>query len=285
MRMILTNATNLPQAIVDAVRNDTYTKGKADISITGLLKPMRAVALESQHSEGISEDVADRLYALYGQIVHGILERAASSYAVAERRLYLGIDGVWVSGQMDSYEIKDDVLVDWKFVTAWKFKQPDPPKEWIQQLNCYAELLRANGYPIKKLQVVGLIRDHSKLEAKRDSAYPQFPIVRIEIPMWEQKVAQDFIRERVKAYKDAKVTLPECTPEERWAKPDIYAVMKKGRKSAVRLFHSEEEAKNFIDPMDQNLSIVKRPAENMRCENYCAAAPYCDQFKALLPQE
>ena len=43
--MILTNKHNLPEAIVAAIMNDSYTKGDADISVTELLSPPQLRAL------------------------------------------------------------------------------------------------------------------------------------------------------------------------------------------------------------------------------------------------
>ena len=72
-------------------------------------------------------------------------------------------------------------------------------------------------------------------------------------------------------------TTPECTAEERWAKPDTYAVMKKGRKSALRLLPTEEKAKEYIG--DQNLSIEFRKGVSTRCEGYCEVSQFCKQYR------
>ena len=38
--MKITNELGLPEPLVDAVRNDGYTKGNADFSVTGLISPL-----------------------------------------------------------------------------------------------------------------------------------------------------------------------------------------------------------------------------------------------------
>lgn len=284
--MQYTNKLNLPKALVNAITRDPYTKGTAEISITGLLKPMRAVALEKLHSEELCEDVAERLHALYGQIVHSILERAADENdqeTLTEKRLYMTHDGVVISGQLDSFSLRHSTLTDWKFVTSWKFKTATPPQEWEAQLNCYAELLRRNNYKVEQLEVIGLLRDHSKLEAKRDGNYPQMPVARMPLLLWSEYHTQKFLSERIKIYKEAlSGSLPQCTPQETWAKPDIWALMKTGRKTAVKLFYDEEEAKKA--PSLNDHYIVKRAGEQIRCEHYCAAKPFCDQYHANIPR-
>lgn len=275
--MKLTNRLNLPQPIVDAVKNDSYSKDGADYSITGLLRPPRIAALEQKHFNELEEDASDRIWSLMGQVVHGILERADKT-GIAERRLSLEIEGIKISGQMDRFT--DGVLQDYKVVTVYKFKDGGVPKEYEEQLNCYAELLRQNGHPVTRLEIVGILRDWSKLESRRDETYPQTQIVVREVPLWPSEQAFKFLRERVILHKQAKGVLPLCTQEERWARPDTYAVIKQGAKRATRVYENEEEA---IAHARQNSSLYveKRPGENVRCQNYCSVSRFCAQFQAL----
>jgi hypothetical protein len=235
----ITNHQNLPQPLVDAVRNDNYASN-GDISVTTLLAPPRKVALEKIHADEITEDASDRIWSLMGQVVHGILERADKD-GVAERRLEITVEGWVVSGAMDRYE--DEVLQDYKVVTVHKFKDGGVPLEYEQQLNIYAEILRQHGHPVKKMQIVGILRDWSKLEARRDENYPQSQVVVRNVPMWHPEDTQRFIRERVVLHQQARVKLPECSPEERWARPTKYAVMKEGGVRAVKLYDNEADAK------------------------------------------
>lgn len=74
MARMLTNKLNLPLAVVQAVTNDPYTRGDSDISVTQLISPPYQRRLR-QTVEPV-EDVAERLFSLYGQLAHGLLERA-----------------------------------------------------------------------------------------------------------------------------------------------------------------------------------------------------------------
>jgi len=56
----LTNKYNLPQTFYDAVKNDDYTKGDSNISVTELISPPRKIALEEKHAGEIEEDVSDK---------------------------------------------------------------------------------------------------------------------------------------------------------------------------------------------------------------------------------
>lgn len=278
--MKLTNKANLPDAIYQAVKNDPYSKGDADFSITQLLQPARQLALQIQHADEIEEDASDRIWSLLGQVVHGILERSETK-AITERRLSMKIAGVTISGGMDRFCEKDSLYQDYKFTTAWKFKNNSVPEEHEQQLNCYAELLRQNNIVVNKLQIVGILRDWSKLEARRNADYPQAQVVILNVPLWTTERAQTFIKTRVLAHLASRQSLPECTESERWAKNDVYAVMKDGRKSAVKLFESENEALAFARGLGTGHSVVKRPGENVRCANYCSVSKFCSFYQKL----
>jgi hypothetical protein len=45
----LTNARNLPEALLKAMQNDPYSSGGSDFTATSLLKPARLRALEERH--------------------------------------------------------------------------------------------------------------------------------------------------------------------------------------------------------------------------------------------
>jgi hypothetical protein len=276
--MKLTNKLDLPQAIVDAVRNDGYTKGDATISVTGLLRPPRLAVLEKKHDAEIEEDAADRIWSLLGQAIHMIMERA-NRVGIAERRLSMEIEGWTVSGAQDLYD-EAGALSDYKVSTVWKLIKGDMI-EWERQLNMYAVLLRHHGYQVKKLQVIAILRDWSKGEADRDPLYPQAQVVNIDIKLWEPEVALRFMRDRVILHKQAQVRLPECSAEDRWARPNVWAVMKSGRKTAVKLYSNEDEARAHAG-FDKDLTVVLRPGESVRCKSYCRVAKFCTQYQSSL---
>jgi hypothetical protein len=276
--MKLTNRLGLPDPIVAAVANDGYTKGGADISVTELLAPPRQIALKRQHEDEISEDASERIWSLLGQSIHTILERANQT-GIAERRLTATVEGWTVSGGMDLV-CKDGVLSDYKVTTGYKFKGGKAPIEHEQQLNCYAEILRQNGETVKGLQIVGILRDWSKLEAARDADYPQTQVVMIAVPMWPANKAAAFLRERVILHQQSRVTLPLCSTEDRWAKPDTWAVIKQGAKRASRVYENEEEAIAHAK-QDSSLYVEKRVGQSTRCLHYCAASRFCSQWQAL----
>ena len=203
---------------------------------------------------------------------------------------------------------KSLIITDYKFVTAYKFKRNYSgelvvPEEYVQQLNLYAYLLRENNkgikFPVDGLQIVAIYRDWSKLEAKRDKNYPQLGAETHDIPLWSEDKAKAFIEERVRLHQDAMFlgnkygeaasNLPECTDDERWAKPDKFALMPTAKRVRARkLFNSEDEAYDWINtpkngklPMKEGWVLEYRQGANVRCESYCLVSEYCEQFQAL----
>ena len=304
--MVITNNAGYPEALVKAVENDSYSRGEGvDRSVTGLLAPPRQAALKEIHGHEIVEDVSDRTYALYGQLVHLLLERAGeqSRNAINEERLYAEVGGWTISGQTDTLTLTEDqrswIISDYKFVTAYKFKRSYSgelviPEDYEQQLNLYAYLLRENGFKVDGLKIVAIYRDWSKLEAKRDKNYPQLGAETHDIPLWSEDKAKAFIEERVRLHQDAMFlgnkyaeaasNLPECTDEERWAKPDKFALMPTAKSARARkLFNSEVDATAWAaaNNMKPGWVIEHRRGVNTRCESYCLVSDYCTQFQAL----
>jgi hypothetical protein len=274
----LTNKFNLPGAILSAIKNDPYSKGDAHFSVTELLSPPRQRILKMRHAHEIEEDISDRLWSLYGQLMHNLLERA-NEVDLAEKRFFGEIDGHKISAQIDTLSLKSEVLADYKFQTAYKFKEgQEPDADWVAQLNMQLELLRQNGRDAKALQIVGLIRDFSKGKAKRELNFPKSPIVTVDIPMWSRERTQSFMRARIALHLLAEKELPFCTAEERWADPDVYAVVKGKRAINGGIQFSEETAKKIMAE-NPGTSIQFRPAVSTRCEDYCSAAPFCTQFQ------
>lgn len=282
--MRLTNRSGLPDAVVKALKNDPYNKGDADYSVTELIGPPRIRALTEKHKDKIEEDAEDRLWSLYGQLAHNLLERANEG-DIAEKRFFATYGSKRVSGQADSIGIKNGILTDYKFTTAYAFKSGRvTKKDWIQQLNVLSDLLRKNGIQVYGLQIIGLIRDFSKPLARRNPEYPQKPIVVSPIEMWPTIEAEKFIIDRIALHEEAKINLPECSEEEMWAKDTKYALMKKDQKKAVKLFEDRLACEDAAKSIPGHY-METRPGERTRCEMYCSVSKFCTQYQNTLKKE
>lgn len=275
--MNLTNIYNLPDAIVRAVKNDPYDPGICDITVTKLISSPRKVQLEKRHAKELTEDVADRVWALLGQAVHGVLERAEVE-AVTEKRLSIERQGSVISGQFDRLVVQDRLLQDYKLTSVYAVRD-GAKAEWEAQLNILATILREHGYVVKALEVVVILRDWSKSRVGNGD-YPDVPIMTISVPIWSEEKSECYIDERIRLHQMAGLELPECSAEERWATPDSWALMKEGRRTAVKLYSDKDEAEAALVSAGNKHYLDHRPGRNVRCEGYCCCARFCDQFQS-----
>ena len=281
----LTNRLNLPEILLYAVRNDKYNSGDSWRTVTQLIAPPRIIQLQIEHAEEITEDVVDRLYTMQGQIAHGIIERASQELKdhgwISEERLFTEVLGKKVSGAFDLYHPKNRELIDVKYASGWSAKKGEAKPEWVNQTNLLAHLLRLHGHKVAQIKVLLLIRDWSKPEARRNPDYPQDPALYLSVPVWDDLKCAQFLKERVALHLKAEQVLPDCTAEERWAKPDIWAIKKNDGAKAISggLYTDELIAKKELIRLGSNHKMEYRRGESTRCELYCSAAPFCTQFK------
>ena len=146
-----------------------------------------------------------------------------------------------------------------------------------------------------------LLRDWKKYDAMKDPKYPAIPFVRVRLPLWSMNEAEEYIAKRIDLFSKKPL---ECTPREKWQTPDVFKVMKQGRKSAVIAtrwqgdekvpFLSVSEAlhaatkhkkklkgKSVPDPIKVDgtkFYIEKTVGVCKRCEDYCSCNVFCPYY-------
>lgn len=324
----ITNTYDLPAPLVAAIRNDEYSRGDCDLSVTELIGPARIRQLKRKYDKLITEDASDRLWSLIGKIGHKILEHGAGGSSpklehartilsralvlaeqdgpmremlneaydaldsaiperadgdLVEHRFFMERGGYRISGQVD-YLPAGREICDYKF-TSYHTAKSGPKPEWVQQLNVYRLLAHVNDVPVDRLRIVAIYRDWSKMAASRSREdYPQAQVGVFTLPLWSHEKAEQFVTARVHAHQQAETQLPECTDEERWAKPPRFALMQKGKKRAIKLYDTLEEAERAVS-VENKQYVEDRPGEWTRCEHYCVCAPHCSQFRDYLAEK
>ena len=285
--MNYTNELGLPAPLAAALTRDTYSRGDASYSATGLLRPPRMAALFDDPDNIMFRDVSENLWTLFGTAVHSILEDSKHPDFITEERLYCSVSGVKLSGAIDVQHIQKDgtrILQDYKTRKAYGVMNNDSDEK---QLNIYAYIAHKNGIKVSGLQIINFVKDWSRHEAERKPDYPPQDIFIQNIPLWPIEQTEAFVMERIAAHEEARAgNLPDCTDEERWLRDDKFAVMKEKRVRAVRVFDSQEEAETFIAAQKDadKHTIDHRRGQPIRCEQFCDVADYCDQF-ATFKQE
>ena len=280
--MKVTNKFGVPAPLVTLASREYYSKGAAQYSATELLSSPRIRRLREQYDAEMESDVSDMLWALLGSALHVVMERGLTAGYITEERLFKELDGVTISGAIDiQQEVEDGiVIIDYKFTSAWAVM--NAKVEWEQQLNLYKWLVETvKGKKVRGLKICALIRDFNRHDYRE--GYPAASIHMVDIPMWSAEETERFVRMRLEAHRNSKVdhdlgeALTECSPEERWMSEPTFAVRREGRKTAIRVFKSLDEATQLA--IKEKGYVETRLSEPKRCTgNYCGVNQWCSQF-------
>ncbi len=277
--MIYENKYNFPPYIVKWLTHDSYDHQSDTISATTLLKPARAYVLGKLHNFTLSMDVSDLIALKYGTGLHLSFNEVELS-EIQEKRYYedIIVDGIKysVSGKPDI--VIDGKVTDIKSTSVWSYIYGSSEDEHRKQLSIYKWLLTANGIStLDEGEICYLFTDWSKQKSKIDANYPACRMALKTIKLMSLSDTREYIISRLRVFKEAEKTLPECTSEELWRTSTTYAVKKENGKRAIRVFNSEEEAKAFSK---EGQIVEVRIGKAKRC-GYCVCRKYCLQYHQL----
>lgn len=282
--MRVTNRLGLPAAFVNAVSVRRHN-APGCYSATTLNKGAKEIVLTDRHFDELEADAADSVWAVWGTAVHALLESQKDDN-FHEEKFKVPVLNSYVTGQVDSYDMERGIINDWKTASVWKVQLGDFA-DWRLQGLAYAWLLTKSGLAVNKCRFVALLKDHSKTKAKNDREYPQSPVFVYEFDVKPDDLAAterritNKVAEIEAAYKLADDEIAECSAAERWADGEKWAVMKNGRKSAVKLFDSEADADAFAGEMGNSHYVEHRPAVSRKCADYCQCKDFCNFYKAI----
>lgn len=283
--MKITNKTNLPKPLYDMAKRD-YTYTDKRYSVTSLLKPTRQLLLTRRHDSEIEQDCSEMIWMLFGQATHKVLEEKGDAVELfKEEKLTVQLEnGYTVSGILDLYDIDAGVVTDYKTASVWKVMLKDY-EEWRKQGMMYAWLLTKNGLPCNKVVFYAILKDWSKPESRRKHEYPSQPVVRVEFDVTDESLAEidRYIRDKMgdviacESLPDDQ--LPMCPADDRWNTGTKYAVMKKGRKTAMRVCDTKNAALEWREENGGDY-IEERQGEDKRCIDYCSCCAFCPHWQA-----
>lgn len=281
--MIITNRLGLPAPFVDMAQKD-YIYEPNEYRVTSLLKGIRETLLERRYKDHIEQDVSDMIWLLFGTAVHRVLEsHQEADTEIKEERIKIQFGNYILSGQFDLYNDETKTITDYKTCSVWKIIFGDY-EDWRRQTLIYCYMLRKIGFDASNAEIVALMKDHSKRDAKIKANYPQLPVQKISFKFTEDDFSEceawliGRFAEIAEAEDVPDCMLPMCTPEERFNSGDKFAVMKKGRKTALRVMDSLEEANDWM-AMNGGDEIVIRKGEDKKCVDYCSVCNFCDYYQ------
>lgn len=286
--------------LYDAVMQHTkeYSAGGADYSATTLLRSPRQVHLQKRHGHKVKPSVEEQLSSFIGTAVHNYIEQMLKKCPnkdryICEERMHIEVAGRDISG---AYDIIFDKLgmYDIKTTSTWHYIFGGV-EDWEKQQNIYRYMYKQiHGIEIKHLNIIGIYLDFSKYQKmKYGKKYPSHKAMQHKLKVWPYAKTRRYLElqvENLKAYEDTPDDdLPSCTKEDMWADDDVWAVHAKRRKSALRLTHSEVQAREWVvwylnskncKYSLKQLYVQKRPGTRKRCESWCPINKYCNQYHA-----
>jgi hypothetical protein len=284
--MKITNKNNLPDTFLSFARDGKYDKGNADISVTTLIDSPRINILKGQNKGEIESDVSDMIWPLLGTAVHHMLESGpAKGNVTMEERLFVNINGWALSGAIDHQEEIDGKIhiSDYKVTSVWSVIYGK--EEWVKQLNCYAQMVRmAKDKEVASVRIIAILRDWNRRDAMLKPDYPKSPVATVDIPLWPEAQAIEYLHDRIEVHQDAqmmwdtKESVVNCSDDERWMKKTTYALTKKGNKRATKVFEFFDDAAAELLIHGLGYEVITRKGEYTRCEQYCSVSEFCTQF-------
>lgn len=275
---------NYPEYLVRAVSGDRYEPRADRMSVTRLIGPPLIRTLEMLHYDDIEEDVESKLWALDGIGFDHVMKKY-SQWGLTNIKLEVPfpIHKLMVVAKLDYYDVLNHILADIKRTSVWSIQDAmkNSKPDWINQLNVYDRLLyqAVPQLNVDNLQIHAYARDWRPVEKLRYNDYPKKMEI-IDIPRWSKTEQMDYIDCQLQDH----IQHPEreCTPVEKWQKPDTWAVKGAGNKTAKggKVCDSKEEADAFINSKpNKRWEIEFRPGSCIRCDKYCAVSQFCKYSK------
>lgn len=281
--MTVKNYLGLPDALVQAISTNRHNE-KGCYSATTLLRGTMETILTERYFDEIEVDAADSIWQVFGTATHSIFEKQNDN-SFKEESFSVQVSNSKVTGRVDAYNLETETIIDWKTASVWKIQFADFD-DWKKQGLIYAWLLKQSGLSVKRCEFIALLKDHSKSKARNDASYPQSPVYKYAFDVTDADLEEieNFIKGKIaeleEAEKLADWEIKPCSNEERWASGEKWAVMKTGRKTALKLFDDEKTANEMMAKLGGTY-VEHRPAESRKCLDYCTVCKWCPFWQSM----
>ncbi len=285
--MKIENDLNFPEAYMKAIRgyDEDWTPQPERMSVTALID---SPYIRSQYIEKYDQLVVkagDFFTGFLGTAMHEKLQKNCPPRLIAERKLTYKIGNIILVGKSD---LENGGIGDYKLMSAWSWVF-DKVKHFTEQLNILNYLRVKNGDPPAKfLRLFCFIKDWSEYQT-RDKDYPQQRHFTQDLTIWPLEKTEEFINARLKIHADKNY---RCSDEDKWVRVEGWAIKKKDRKSAVRVFDTPQECTAYIEENDLTseyksgiITLEERKSTARRCLDYCNVRSVCPVAKALREAE
>jgi RecB family exonuclease len=149
--MTIKNEMRLPEGLVRAVSTEKHN-APGCVSATTLLQGVKQIILTDRHWDELTDDVSDRIWAIWGTAVHSLLEHEGED-DFTEQQMEYKVGGITVTGRIDNYNMATGTICDYKTASVHKIKFNDFG-DWYLQGMIYAWLLHRNNFPVKRCRFI-----------------------------------------------------------------------------------------------------------------------------------
>ena len=290
--MKITNKYNLPQALVDLIKNSQFGHTEKCYSATTILNPTRFIILNRRHNDEIEIDASQCINQVLGTATHSLIEKFdktgfAEIYLKEEIR-----DGYFLTGKCDLYDEVNFALVDYKTANVWKIKFSDFD-DWRRQGLIYSWLLIKKGHYVERIRFHALLKDWTAREKRladmKGEFYPESQVYTYELKITSadlieiEKFIRDKFDELIEAEKLSDDDLLDCGKKDTWYTGDKFAVYGTNKNKAMRVFDTYEEANDYLNNKG-GVEIVARKGEYRRCQDYCECCKFCKYYQERKPE-
>ncbi len=279
------------------------TEGR--FSVTDLIGPPRIRTLKIKYWDILEEDISERVWRVDGIIMDEKLSQVAESFNVeGQRKRYLlkykmekkiGVNNKrpTIVGVPDVIDTSHRRITDWKKTLQSKVTKEDF-NDWWKQLDIYSYLYNTQNPSLKdQLGCFGVeeetlsifIRDFRLLSSRFNTGI-SIPIVERSRLVSRMAEIENYIKDRLKDHLENPER--ECLAEEKWNTEDLFAIIKRGNKRALKVCDSEKEAIRYLNSKkikDEKkascYSLEVRPGISKRCQKYCPVREVCEYSPAF----
>lgn len=282
---------------------------QSDIGLSSVMDSPLVHYMRQTHPD-MESYTSDHLDTMIGEFMHKEIQRHFISVKGTSCHIEEPVQikakgelGEWsLSGRIDILEMMSDKQVkigDIKVTSAYqvqtinrelyKYEQSgdwrDLKHKYIYQLNAYAEGMRQLGKDVKELYLMIYCKHWTKRLAWEDSNFPQFPMFYRQIPLLSSEQIQEYLTECVNRHQAAQMglqenILPRCNQDDLWLSDHKeWAVKVKGKKKAVKLFTSKQEAEHHAKNLHDSYLEHRPIGLSIRCRDYCLYNEVCPQYQ------
>ena len=311
------NNISLPLAVFLMYDDYNYDERSNAISATGLIRPIRQLVLAQQNpTEAKTVEISELVASRMGNAIHkgceiawtdlptvkkalktlGANDDAADSIRInppylkegetavyVEQRIEKTIDDFIISGQYDL--VLDGVLNDFKSTSVWTYIFDSSADSYIKQGSIY-KWLSPDKITSDYININYIFTDWSAAKAREKKDYPQFKALTKKYDLWSIEETENWIRNKLDAYKlhlnTSQEGLPECTDEELWATEETFKYYKNPNKldRSTKNFKTMDEAL-IRKSEDGDVGIIKTVPGTVKHCPYCPVVNICTQAEAM----